>query len=126
MPLKVTYDENIDCLVIKATDSIKYDDLLSLRELILNNPKFRRDINQLFDCTEGKLYLTTEEVERIAYHFSHVADQLGLNRKLALAVSSDLDYGIMRQYEVFFYSGPSVSVCAYKSLSDARDWLKKE
>ena len=41
MSLKITYDEIIDCLVIKATDFIKCDDLLSLRELILNYPKFK-------------------------------------------------------------------------------------
>lgn len=126
MPLKVTYDEVIDCLVVKATDSIKCDDLLSLRELILNHPKFRQDINQLFECTEGKLDLTTSDLERIASHFSRVADQLGLNRKLALGVSRDFEFGMMRQYEVFFYSGPNVSVRAFKSLSDAREWLKKE
>lgn len=123
MAIETTYNEVIDCIVIKIIGTVGYNDILLLRDMIIGHPNFRRDINQLFDCSEGELDLSTSDLENIAFHYMRVSDQLGLDRKLALVVSRDLDYGMMRQYEAFFYSGPNVAVSAFKSLDEAKEWL---
>lgn len=124
MTLEVSHDEVNDNMVIKATGTVGYKEILALRDQLINHSNFRQNINQLFDCSQGKLNLNTDDLKRIAMDYTEVADQLGHNRKLALVVSRDLDFGMMRQYEAFFYSGPGVSICAFRSLTEAKEWLK--
>ncbi len=126
MAISITHDDKNDCIVIKVTGAIDYEDILSLREELLNHPLFRQNINQLFDCTEGELNLTTGDLQRIAADYGEVADKLGHNRKLALVVSRDLDFGMMRQYEAFFYAGPDVDIRAHRSVIEAQIWLDSE
>ena len=124
MTLEVSHDEVNDYMVIKAIGTVGYKEIFALRDQLINHSSFRKNINQLFDCSEGELNLTTNDLKRIAMDYTEVADQLGHDRKLALVVSRDLDFGMMRQYEAFFYSGPGVSICAYRSLAEAIKWLK--
>ena len=124
MLFRITYDEEIDGFVIKATGTVRREDIILSLDQFLKHPKFRQNINQLFDCTEGNLDLTTQDLISISSYFSSISCQLGHNRKLAIAVCGDLNYGIMRQYEALFDSGPNVSVFVFKSISDARNWLK--
>jgi hypothetical protein len=126
MALGITYDDEIDGLVIKVTGTVGREDILLSIDRFLNHPKFRQNINQLFDCTEGDLDFTTQDLESIASYFNTIADQLGHDRKLAIVASRDLKFGMMRQYEAFFDSGPSINICVFRSLSDAREWLMKD
>jgi len=123
--IKVGYDESIDSIVLKSNNVIKYDDVCLLRDQIITHPKFRKNIHQLFDSTESQFDLSSEELIKLASYYQEKSDQLGHNRKLAVVVSRDLDFGKMRQYEAFFDSGPNVLVQAFRSLLDAREWLKK-
>lgn len=59
----------------------------------------------------------------MADDFSKIGQILGLERKLAIMASRDADFGRMRQYEVFFQSGPDVKVHVFRSLDEAREWL---
>ena len=124
MSIRITYDEEIDGFVIKASGVVMREDILVSLDEFLNHPKFRQNINQLFDCTEAFIGLTTQDLMSVSSYFSSISSQLGHHRKLALVVLGDLNYGIMRQYEALFDSGPNVSVSVFKSLSDARKWLK--
>lgn len=124
MPIELEYDPSIHGLYIKATGNIVYTDLPVLAKQLMAHPDFRTNISQLFDCTEGKLDLSTDDLDRIARDFMQVADILGRDRRLALVVSRDVDFGKLRQYEVFFESGPGVEVNIFRSLHDARKWLQ--
>lgn len=125
MPFTVEYDELIDSLIIKTEGNVGCEEICMLRDQILEHPNFRKDINQLFNATDCILDLSTEDLKIIAAHYSSKASELGNNRKLALLVSRDLDFGRMRQYEVFFYSGPTLLVQAFRDLSQAEKWLKE-
>ncbi len=124
MTIEITHDETLDCLEIKVVGSVGYEGIFALRDKLINHERFRHNINQLFDCSAGELSLNTEDLKRIAHDYMGVADQLGHNRKLALVVSRDLDFGMMRQYEAFFYSGPGVAIKAFRLLAEAKEWLK--
>lgn len=126
MALTVQYDASIDALVTHASGEIVYHDLPPLVQTIIEHENFRTNINQLFDCTEGELNLTMQDLRRIAAGFESVAHVLGVERKLALAVTRLVDFGMMRQYEAFFSSGPDVQVWAFRDLKEARDWLKSD
>ncbi len=124
MPIVINYDTTIDTIVIKATGRIIYKDILILANGLIAHSNFRMNINQLFDSTEGELDLSTEEVKQISQDFLQISEVLGLKRRLAIAVSRDLDFGMMRMYAVFFEAGPGVEVNIFKSLDEARKWLK--
>ena len=126
MATKVHYDSTLDALVIQATGRISYEDLPFLAQQIIDHPNFRVNINQLFDCTNGQLDLSTDDLKRIAQDFIGISEKLGSKRRLALAVSRLVDFGMMRQYEMFFDGGPEVEVHAFKVLADARAWLQNK
>ncbi len=124
MPIRVDYDDVLDSIIITAAGNIGCEEICVLRDQILNQSNFRKDINQLFDATDALLDLSTEDLKSIASHYSIKSHELGHKRKLALLVSKDLNFGLMRQYEVFFDAGPTVLVQAFRELSIAQDWLK--
>jgi hypothetical protein len=121
--IEIEYDISLGCIVINATGVIEYSDLPKLAQDLIAHKNFRTNINQIFDCSHGALNFTTNELKKIAYDFSQIDETLGLVRKLALVVSRDVDFGQMRQYEVFFESGPGVLVHVFRSLDDARVWI---
>lgn len=123
MAIEIEYDGSIDCMVIVATGVLDYSGFPELAKGLLEHSKFRKNIHQLFDCRNGELFLTTDDLKNIANDFSAVADVLGLERKLALVVTRDADFGRLRQYEVFFQSGPGVKTHVFRSLDEARNWL---
>ena len=126
MTMKIHYDSTLDALVIEVTGSITYEDLPPLAQQIVAHPNFRTNINQLFDCTKGQLDLSYEDLKRIAKDFMAISEVLGSKRRLALAVSRAVDFGMMRQYEVFFSGGPEVEVRAFSALPEAKVWLEAE
>jgi len=124
MPIETKYDSTIDAIVMKATGKITYEDISDLAENLVAHPEFRMNINQLFDNTDGEFDLSTNEIERIAQDFMSISELLGQERRFAVAVSRDVDYGMMRQYEVFFQADPEVEVRGFRSLDEARQWLQ--
>ena len=126
MKFHIEYDSTIDSLIIEVYGIITCDDLLRLAHQIIEHPQFKTNMNQLFDTTKGELHLSKEDIERIASEFMQLENALGLNRRLALAVTRTVDFGMMRQYEVFFQSGPDVMVKSFKNVDKARAWLKPD
>lgn len=124
MPIETKYDSTIDVIVMRATGKITYDDISDLAENIVAHPEFRMNINQLFNITDGEFDLSSNEIERIAQDYLSISELLGHERRFAIAVSRDVDYGMMRQYEVFFQAGPGVEIRGFRSLDEARQWLQ--
>lgn len=124
MTIDIEYNKYLDCIVINATGQIEYKDLTKLAIALIKHKDFRSNINQIFNCSNGELALTMSDLKKIAIDFTQVAGTLGLDRKLALVVSRDLDFGQMRQYEAFFQSGPHVLVHVCRSIDEACDWIK--
>lgn len=124
MPIEMKYDSKIDAIVMRASGKITYDDISDLAEDIVAHPEFRMNINQLFDITYGEFELSTNEIERIARDYLSKSELLGHERRFAIVVSRDVDYGMVRQYEVFFQAGPGVETCGFRSLGEARQWLQ--
>lgn len=125
MSIDILYDDFNDCLVLKALRDLGLKEIIALRDQLISHPRFRTNINQILDCSAVKLHLSTEELKEIASYYLEVNEQLGTSRKLALVVMRDLDFGMMRQYEAFFYSGPDVRIHSFYSLNDAKDWVRK-
>jgi len=125
MAIQVEYDGDIDALIIKADGEVGREEIFLLRDQIIKHSNFKQNINQLFDATGSQLTLSTDDLRKIAYYYGVKFEELGDNRKLALLVSQDLDFGMMRQYEVFFDSGPNVMVQAFRDGLKAKKWLKE-
>ncbi len=126
MPIDLYYDSKINSMFMKATGRIVYDDLPVLAEQLVNHVNFRKNINQLFDVTEGELDLSNEELKQVSNDFQNISELLGMERRLAIVVSRDLDFGMMRMYEVFFDAGPGVEILVLRSLEKAFKWLKRD
>jgi|GEM_PF-5642623 len=123
MPIETTYDSTIDAIVMKATGKINIDDIQDLAAALVTHPEFRTNINQLFDNSCGEFDLSILELRKIAKDFQSLSDRLGKERRFAIVVSREVDYGMMRQYEVFFNVGPGVEVYVFRSLNEARQWI---
>ena len=123
MTMDIEYDASIHCIVINAIGKIEYADLQVLAKDLIEHTEFRTNINQIFNCSDAELNLTIDDLRRVAEDFTKIEEILGLERKLALVVSRDVEFGQMRQYEVFFQSGPNVMIHVFRSLDAARRWI---
>ena len=125
MALTIDYDPGLDAMVLKAFGKVTYQDIAHHAQELLSHPSFTVNISQLFDCTEGKLSLTAEELQQLAVDFTRLSLQMGFNRRLAIVLSRDVDYGITRQYEALFQPDPRVEIRAFRSLENAHQWLRQ-
>jgi len=123
MELEIQYDEPLDCLMIRASGDIKFKDLPTINQRVSEHEKFRFNISQICDCSNGALLLSMEELKTFARESSEFSRRFGDERKLALVDAKPINFGLMRQYEVFLDAEPGVDIRVFKSLSDARSWI---
>lgn len=124
MPIQLQYNSTLDCIYILFQGQISCDEIILLKDQVINCPDFRENITQIIDCTQGSLDLTTDDLQKIANSYLNSSSSLGLNRKLALIVSQDIDFGKMRQYEAFFEAGPTVKLRTFRSKEEAFKWVQ--
>ncbi|MCB1064441.1 MAG: hypothetical protein KDN20_16170 [Verrucomicrobiae bacterium] len=124
MTIKFEYDASMDCIVIETEGVIVYDDLAALMQGLMSHEKFRPNISQILDCTNAALEIPMNQIKRFAAEASKLGEVFGEDRKLAMVVSRDIDFAQMRQYEAFLQIGPGVQVQIFRSLDQARGWIR--
>jgi len=125
MELDIQYDKSLDCLVIEASGDITFKDLPTINEGVHAHEKFRYNIAQICNCSDGSLILTLDELRAFAKDAAEYALRFGEKRKLALVDSKPVNFGMMRQYQALLDTGPEVAIQVFKSMDDARDWIRE-
>ncbi len=123
MNLDIKYDEELDCLLIKATGIIEFNDLSVINQAVHNHEKFRTNISQIFSCIGGRLDLSYSDLRQFAEDAAPIAKTFGSDRKLALVDSDPLNFGQLRQYEALLEVDPNVQIRIFKSIDSAQDWI---
>jgi len=123
MEIKIEYDEPLDCLVINVSDDIRFKDLPKMHREVLEHGKFRFNISQIYDCSEGVMHLSLDELRIFARESSEFSKKFGDERKLALVDHKPISFGLMRQYESLLETEPGVDIRVFRSLSNARNWI---
>ena len=97
--------------------------------------KYQKDIhsnpdylcyNEIVNFSKVKgIKLTTEGIINIGQIASRT-DQNGVNRKLALIVSSNLAFGLARMYETYrnFAKNANKEIRVFKNENDAWEWIQ--
>jgi hypothetical protein len=110
--------------------SLKVSGLLNITELVNKLGDFYKSseydpyMNALWDLrTADFSKVTTDAVHSFVDIVKKYWGQEGKNKKAALVVSSDFDYGIARMYEIPLSLGTSGDIMVFKDYDEAEKWL---
>jgi len=123
MSFEITFDKELDCLVVAMTGRAGREDIMAARDQVIGHPDFRKDMNKIIDFTEGEMELETEDVKLISSHYADQAEQLG-KHKVAYVAPSDLSFGRARQFDIIYGSNPGFEVRTFRSFNEAADWIR--
>ena len=129
MPAKHHIDNNNQLIVTtwegEARDIEFIEAIKNYQKNIQNNPDYV-DFNEVVDFRKvTKLKLTNEGIKIIGT-IASTTDTKGINKKLALIVSSNLAFGLARMYEAYrsFSKNANKEIRVFKDETAAFKWVK--
>ena len=109
-------------MIRTVTGELTFEDIKSSYEASLIRPDFQMNMNVIWglrDADASKIY--KEDVIKIARYFETYIKN-GDEYKAALVVSSDLEYGLSRMYQVAVADLPA-EIGIFRSLEEAKKWV---
>jgi len=130
MPAKHHIDNNNQLIITtwegEACDIEFIEAIKNYQKNIQTHPDYV-DFNEVVDFRKvTKLKLTNEGIKTIGT-IASTTDTQGINKKLALIVSSNLAYGLARMYEAYrsFSKNANKEIRVFKDETEAYKWVKK-
>jgi hypothetical protein len=125
MTIERKIDEASNCATYTLSGGITGDDIMNALELFFrDNPK----ADVLWDLRKAEFggKIATADLERIA-RFIKQKYPLRTRGKTALLASSDLAFGLAREYEVIAeIAGVKNPIKVFRSMEKAKEWLDSE
>ena len=122
MPVNTVIDKKAGVMIRTVTGELTFEDIKSSYEASLIRPDFQMNMNVIWglrDADASKIY--KEDVIKIARYFETYIKN-GDEYKAALVVSSDLEYGLSRMYQVAVADLPA-EIGIFRSLEEAKKWV---
>ena len=114
-------DEANDCIIATWHDSHGPEEFLAFYHEILEHPKFRVGLNRLVDFRSVRINLSQDQIEQIKIGVGP-ADHKHGRRKVAMLISDDNSFGVMRQYMVAV-APENVSWFLTRDAEEAVTWV---
>lgn len=124
MPITTQIDETAKVIVCKVEGALAFDPAKAAVEEYLRHPSFVPGMNVLWDLRAATLdgFSPRDYATRMAQAFGQFGDERGVDFKLALVATSDLAFGISRQYEALTEKLPFVAH-VFRDFDEAWNWL---
>ena len=118
MPATHRIDPDEKDVFVEVTGVLTFDDLLSDRNRMRNDPAFDPSFNFLMDLRSvTRFYITGDELRALA-----VDSALDRAAKQVYVVPSDIVYGMARIYSAVSKADPD-AVQVFRNMNSARAWL---
>jgi hypothetical protein len=127
MDVKVLYVAEETFLIVRQFGLSTYVKQLAYAKWLSAQPfgsLAERVIVDLRGLTETTL--TTQEIYWQAKRIERVASELGLKRKIAFVISTDLGFGMARIYQGFCAGGDVIEIDPFYSNEEALSWLNAQ
>lgn len=115
------YDEELDCIFVRWRGPFSRGDLISYFSAVRRMKAYRRGAKLFHDLRQFDFDTTAADL-REAGRQAPPGPKDGPRQKLALLVSSDLAFGLVRIFATF-RQRPGVEPDVFHDLAQARDWL---
>lgn len=123
MEYEISINEFSSLFVVKTNGPIDLEtERLMLSEVVLH-PRWDGCFNLLFDRTESTLHhLTADDIKKLSELMKEYSGLLG-NIKIAIVLSSNLNFGLGRMLEAYMSYDMKCRVCILHTTMEAEHWL---
>ena len=121
--MAISYELDDQLLIIKTEGEFQPKDLEETFNKIFVDPAFKPGINILVYDLDSVFIPTSKQIETGAKSIENLMKKF--SAKMAIVVSSDVNYGMGRMMEIFSEQR-GVDVKVFKEFEPAKLWLKKE
>jgi hypothetical protein len=119
--MAISYELDDQILVIKTEGDFQPKDLQDIFEKIFSDLAFQPGLNILVHDLDSVFIPTSKQIEVGAKNIENLLKKF--STKMAIVVSSDVNYGMGRMMEIFSAQrGTDVKV--FKEIDSAKAWLK--
>jgi hypothetical protein len=116
------FDHALGAMRVVLAGRLSVEDLEAAFLEMLEHPQFRPGMPIIWDLRTATLVtLSTEHLRRLSGRVSTQRARRGTG-KAAIVVGSDVDYGLMRQFEVLSEGVPR-QLMVFRELAAAEAWL---
>lgn len=114
-------DKDAGIVYRTMSGEVTTDELLESYAATLKHPDFRPGMKALTDMRELKPKAFRSDVLRVAEFVLKHRDQIG-DLRIAVVVSADASYGLMRELEAELERSP-VQIGLFRDMAEAEEWL---
>lgn len=118
--MSISYELDDQILIIKTEGDFQPEDLQETFKKVFSDPKFKsgakiliHDLDSVFVPTSKQIEAGAKNIEEIMHKFS---------AKMAIVVSSDVNYGMGRMMEIFCEQR-NIDMKVFKEIEMAKRWL---
>lgn len=125
MPIKTLRDPSIDLTIFTCEGQILSQDIIDTMKHFYDGIDGAPTKMVLWDLSQASTgNLSVEELDDIAQFRIENTVQM-VNGKTAIVASTDLDFGMVRMFQAKSTGTPR-SLMVFRTLDEAREWIKKE
>ncbi|MDH5300574.1 MAG: hypothetical protein OEW58_04355 [Gammaproteobacteria bacterium] len=124
MGVTAVYNKDDDLMLATVVGEVNFQEIGQAIFNMLKDPNFRQDINIIWDATQAKINMNDPNktaMFELTSKLSQFSEQRGYG-KTALVVSSNLYFGLARQFQNYMAETPR-SVHVFKDMDAAKTWL---
>jgi hypothetical protein len=123
MDLELKFDKESDVCRVYIVGVVNIDKILAQLPGFLAHEDFVPGMAVIFDLREASMAETSvNQMQKAGAEHRLVADRRGM-AKVAAVAASDLDFGILRMYEVHAQS-PNIEFCVFREMEEAEKWAR--
>ena len=123
MKFEILCDEKKGLFVARTEGPVQLDDEELMIRDILAHPQWSNHFNLLFDHTESTLeHLLAIDIQTLSGLIKSYSAELQVS-KLAMVLSSDLNYGLGRMLEAYTSDYMSCEIAITRTREEAETWL---
>ena len=120
--MAISYEIDDNLLIIETEGDFQFEDLQETFSRVFSDPQFKAGINILVHDLDSKFVPTSKQIEAGAKHIEEFMNKFAA--KMAIVVSSDVNYGMGRMMEIFCEQR-HIDLKVFKEIEIAKKWLKE-
>ena len=119
MPVSYKIDKQRRLIITTCLEQVTLAEGLAHQDKLLKDPDFDHSFSQLMDCTRVNFSgFAGNDIRKLAER-----NVFSAQSRRAIVVSSNLDYGFGRMFEMLRESAGEHGIRIFRDLDEAVDWL---
>ena len=123
MDIMITYNQENNLVIIEAKGDASVEGLSELIDQLFRFPQWESGMSTLIDFRNFSITpLKNDDIMKVSQMVKALKDALG-DGDCAIAVSREIDYGLVRMWQIQTESGVQVQIEVFMSYDEAFKWL---